>query len=218
MSHIHARAQQQGSGHSSSGLHPDSQNLPPTLQSDLFVGGFIAAASTAGVTTPLSVCSTRILLAGASPKASVVKRPLVEPLEGGGVEEIPPVPTRRYETMLGTLKTVYSEEGIGALFNGVVPRVLQLGVNHALRFTGYEATKGAVTKEMLLGGTGFGVFVGGFESSRESLHPLIDAVVLAGDQLSGATVELLAPWIDLTIEFVTNTDVMYIICLVGFLL
>ena len=30
------------------------------------------------------------------------------------------------------------ESGVGALFKGVVPRVLQLGLNHAIRFTGYQ--------------------------------------------------------------------------------
>jgi hypothetical protein len=45
---------------------------------------------------------------------------------------------KRYVTMLGTIKTIAAEEGPGALFKGVAPRVLQLGLNHAIRFTGYQ--------------------------------------------------------------------------------
>ncbi len=40
--------------------------------------------------------------------------------------------------MLGTIKTIAAEEGPRALFKGVAPRVLQLGLNHAIRFTGYQ--------------------------------------------------------------------------------
>ncbi len=45
---------------------------------------------------------------------------------------------KRYVTMLGTIKTIAAEEGPGALFKGLAPRVLQLGLNHAIRFTGYQ--------------------------------------------------------------------------------
>lgn len=65
----------------------------------------------------------------------------------GGSES---VPTRHYDTMLGTLKHVYTEEGWKALFKGVIPRVLQLGVNHALRFSGYEAAREGVVRNMLM--------------------------------------------------------------------
>ncbi|MGB1594553.1 MAG: MC/SLC25 family protein, partial [Promethearchaeia archaeon] len=45
--------------------------------------------------------------------------------------------------MLQTIKLIVTEEGVGALFKGVVPRVLQLGLNHAIRFTGYQVRPSA---------------------------------------------------------------------------
>lgn len=107
--------------------------------------------------------------------------------------------------MLGTLKSIYAEEGPSALFKGVIPRVLQLGTNHALRFTGYEATKGVVTKEMLFGGGG-------------GATAFLGAAAWVTDALAVPTVNQLAPWIDLFIEFSTNVDIMFIIYCLSFLL
>jgi len=175
------------------------------------VGGFIAAAFTAGVTTPLNVASTRILLSSGSSSASA-KSPTDDSQEMGKIgvvgndeDEPQQVQTRRYETMLGTLKSIYAEEGPSALFKGVIPRVLQLGTNHALRFTGYEATKGVVTKEMLFGGGG-------------GATAFLGAAAWVTDALAVPTVNQLAPWIDLFIEFSTNVDIMFIIYCLSFLL
>ena len=49
----------------------------------------------------------------------------------------------KYKNMLQTIKLIATEEGVGALFKGVVPRVLQLGLNHAIRFTGYQVRPSA---------------------------------------------------------------------------
>lgn len=124
---------------------------------------------------------------------------------GNDEDEPQQVQTRRYETMLGTLKSIYAEEGPSALFKGVIPRVLQLGTNHALRFTGYEATKGVVTKEMLFGGGG-------------GATAFLGAAAWVTDALAVPTVNQLAPWIDLFIEFSTNVDIMFIIYCLSFLL
>eukprot|EP00960_Hanusia_phi_P074761 768309-Hanusia_phi.AAC.1 len=185
----------------------------PTI-SDQFVGGFICSAITAGLTCPLSVASTRILmdsggneqeveevygdasvpdksswtglktwieegihniskdsmpveeavaeqeeaanvgvmdrLAIASEKTMEFFSPGKEADQGSEEEgQLSAVDVRqvegaksrrRYTDMLGTMKTIVEEEGIGALFKGVVPRVLQLGLNHAIRFSGYQVS------------------------------------------------------------------------------
>ena len=48
-----------------------------------------------------------------------------------------------------TMLRIYREEGVVVLFNGVVPRVLQLGFSHAVRFTAYGASRGFVVGSML---------------------------------------------------------------------
>ncbi|KAJ1491069.1 hypothetical protein T484DRAFT_1776112 [Baffinella frigidus] len=52
-------------------------------------------------------------------------------------------------SLVSTVIRIYKEEGIVPLFNGWVPRVLQLGLSHAVRFTAYGASRGFVVGEML---------------------------------------------------------------------
>ncbi|EKX45950.1 hypothetical protein GUITHDRAFT_107986 [Guillardia theta CCMP2712] len=216
----------------------------PTI-SDQFVGGFICSAITAGLTCPLSVASTRILmdsggndqeeeeeeekekepvytgaaagdksswtelktwieegihniskdsalaeaeaaegedaanvgvmdrLALASEKTIEFFNPGKEDEQAGkegqaspaGARKAEGAKSRRYTDMLGTMKTIVEEEGIRALFKGVVPRVLQLGLNHAIRFSGYQASRDVLVHGMLEGDldrTLIRMFTGGF--------------------------------------------------------
>jgi len=68
-------------------------------------------------------------------------------------EGVEPEPSSqpRYVGMLNTLDTIFKEEGPGALFKGVIPRVVQLGLNHALRFSAYESARKTLVEGMLYG-------------------------------------------------------------------
>ena len=77
-----------------------------------FPGGF-----SAGVTTPLDVAKTRIMLA-----------------ESGSAE------ARGY--VIETLKTVYAEKGVSGLFAGVTPRVTWISIGGCVFFGVYEFVAG----------------------------------------------------------------------------
>ncbi|TFJ86013.1 hypothetical protein NSK_002833 [Nannochloropsis salina CCMP1776] len=50
---------------------------------------------------------------------------------------------RKYRNVLQTALVVAREEGIGALYKGVVPTVMRQGINQAVNFTTYQAVKTA---------------------------------------------------------------------------
>lgn len=66
-------------------------------------------------------------------------------------EEEPVKSGRKYERMGDTIKTIYKEEGAAALAKGVLPRMAQLGLNHALRFSAYDAARKAMVNGFLEG-------------------------------------------------------------------
>eukprot|EP00035_Acanthoeca_spectabilis_P019723 m.429434 g.429434 ORF g.429434 m.429434 type:complete len:276 (-) comp17004_c0_seq1:1097-1924(-) len=78
--------------------------------------GSSSGALAAAVTTPLDVCKTRLML----------------DMSG------------KYSTFTGTLKTIYAEEGMGALFAGVQPRVFWISLGGLVFFGAYEKAKSRI--------------------------------------------------------------------------
>ncbi|KAG0142582.1 hypothetical protein CROQUDRAFT_67087 [Cronartium quercuum f. sp. fusiforme G11] len=79
------------------------------------VCGSIAGATAAATTTPLDVIKTRIMLSQRS-----------------GLEKV---------TIQYTLAQIYSQDGLGAFWKGVVPRTLWIGLGGAVFLGVYEASK-----------------------------------------------------------------------------
>eukprot|EP00540_Astrosyne_radiata_P013551 CAMPEP_0116853284 /NCGR_PEP_ID=MMETSP0418-20121206/17821_1 /TAXON_ID=1158023 /ORGANISM="Astrosyne radiata, Strain 13vi08-1A" /LENGTH=398 /DNA_ID=CAMNT_0004485657 /DNA_START=35 /DNA_END=1231 /DNA_ORIENTATION=- len=52
-----------------------------------------------------------------------------------------PVPKKKYTNVFSTAVTVVREEGIGALYKGVIPTMLRQGCNQAVNFTAYQYFK-----------------------------------------------------------------------------
>jgi len=78
------------------------------------VGGAISAATAQALATPLDVARVRIMTsADGAPSAGVV----------------------------GTVRTIVAEEGVDALYAGVVPKVARALCSGAIQFSTYEATK-----------------------------------------------------------------------------
>ncbi len=50
---------------------------------------------------------------------------------------------RKYRNVLQTAVLVVREEGLSALYKGVVPTVMRQGINQAVNFTTYQAVKTA---------------------------------------------------------------------------
>ena len=48
---------------------------------------------------------------------------------------------RKYTNVLQTAVTIVREEGLGALYKGIVPTMLRQGCNQAVNFTAYSAIK-----------------------------------------------------------------------------
>jgi len=109
----------------------DSKLLMPTLKLSLARGA--QSAEVADVGGDAAVPSVDNARARAAAAVAAPREPAGQEDDGKG-----DLGKKRYVTMLQTLKTIAAEEGAGALFKGVVPRVLQLGLNHAIRFTGYQ--------------------------------------------------------------------------------
>mmetsp|Transcript_5837 Transcript_5837/g.17472 ORF Transcript_5837/g.17472 Transcript_5837/m.17472 type:complete len:344 (+) Transcript_5837:141-1172(+) len=84
--------------------------------------GSIAGAFASAVTTPLDVVKTRLMLQGGSGK---------------------------YAGVLSALRTIYQEEGLGALYSGVVPRVMWISLGGFIFFGGYETSKDILSKRIL---------------------------------------------------------------------
>ncbi|XP_059468474.1 S-adenosylmethionine mitochondrial carrier protein homolog [Neocloeon triangulifer] len=79
--------------------------------------GAVAGGISAGLTTPLDVAKTRIMLADSQPTGSI----------------------------FGVLKQVHSEKGIQGLFAGLVPRVMWISIGGAVFFGVYEFTKVSIS-------------------------------------------------------------------------
>ncbi|GAA6002881.1 uncharacterized protein JCM10292_001353 [Rhodotorula paludigena] len=86
--------------------------------------GSLAGGVAAGLTTPLDVCKTRIMLASSSSGAGSGARP--------GIGE--------------TLRAIYVHEGARALFSGWVPRVVWISAGGAVFLGVYEGAKKALSR------------------------------------------------------------------------
>ncbi|KAK4054261.1 S-adenosylmethionine transporter [Microbotryomycetes sp. JL201] len=88
--------------------------------------GSLAGGVAAGLTTPLDVCKTRIMLSG---------RTDMRPAADGSV-------ARQYPySLFKTLGIIYRQEGLRVLFSGVVPRVVWISAGGAVFLGVYEAAK-----------------------------------------------------------------------------
>ncbi|BGP32994.1 S-adenosylmethionine transporter [Rhodotorula toruloides] len=84
--------------------------------------GSIAGGVAAGLTTPLDVAKTRIMLANQT-------------------SSDPAAPAQRALALLPTLRRIYTREGASALFAGVVPRVVWISMGGAVFLGVYEKAK-----------------------------------------------------------------------------
>lgn len=78
--------------------------------------GSLAGSFAAAVTTPLDVIKTRLMLR--------------EDIHG-----------KKYRGMVSTFQRVVAEEGAGALFSGITPRVMWIGIGGFVYFGAYEQAK-----------------------------------------------------------------------------
>eukprot|EP01042_Synura_sphagnicola_P002111 gene2111-2520_t len=83
------------------------------LLSSLLAGGS-AGAIASGAVTPADVIKTRLQVAGGK---------------------------ERYGTMVNAFRTIVREEGVGALYKGVVPRMVVVGPLFAITLLAFEAQK-----------------------------------------------------------------------------
>lgn len=83
--------------------------------------GFFAGGFSAGVTTPLDVAKTRIMLADRTDSAA-----------SGRITHV--------------IRDIYRKEGLSALFSGVVPRVTMISVGGFIFLGAYDATKHVIRK------------------------------------------------------------------------
>ncbi|GAA5960512.1 hypothetical protein JCM21900_000124 [Sporobolomyces salmonicolor] len=90
--------------------------------------GSLAGGVAAGVTTPLDVVKTRIML-GNQPSSATPSK-----------SAAPRAPS----AILPTLRQIYLTEGLRALFSGWVPRVVWISAGGAVFLGVYEAAKGAL--------------------------------------------------------------------------
>lgn len=94
--------------------------LPSTPYSVALCGA-IAGGIAAGITTPLDVTKTRIMLAEQKLAKSI--------------------------SISSVLRSVYREQGVRGLFSGFVPRVLWITLGGAVFFGFYDMTTRLITKD-----------------------------------------------------------------------
>ncbi|BGO99547.1 S-adenosylmethionine transporter [Rhodotorula toruloides ATCC 204091] len=90
--------------------------------------GSIAGGVAAGLTTPLDVAKTRIMLANQT-------------------SSDPAAPAQRALALLPTLHRIYAREGASALFAGVVPRVVWISMGGAVFLGVYEKAKAVLRSD-----------------------------------------------------------------------
>ncbi|GAA5824430.1 hypothetical protein JCM11251_000419 [Rhodosporidiobolus azoricus] len=111
---------------SPSNPHPSSADLPAL---EAAACGSLAGGVAAGLTTPLDVCKTRIMLAQSGQSGGGVVKG-VEVVEGARIPSLP-----------HTLSLILTHEGPSALFRGIVPRVLWISGGGAVFLGVYEGAK-----------------------------------------------------------------------------
>ncbi|KAJ1918485.1 S-adenosylmethionine transporter [Mycoemilia scoparia] len=93
------------------------------------VAGSIAGGLSAAVTTPLDVVKTRLMLS-----SKVEATVGVSGCNGGGG-------SANYAGVLPTIKRIAKEEGVSALFKGVVPRTIWISIGGCIFLGAYEKAK-----------------------------------------------------------------------------
>lgn len=93
----------------------------PLPAAEAAVCGSVAGAISAALTTPLDVAKTRIMLSNSGSSSS----------SGSSSQQ-------RYSGTLATLGKIASQEGFAALFRGVAPRTLWIGLGGAVFLGVYE--------------------------------------------------------------------------------
>ena len=113
---------------SSSSLQPSSSPLPGQQypRSVNFVAGLASGLTEAVlVVTPAEVCKIRM------------QSQKLQPLQPA---------RRKYTNAAQTAAVIVREEGVGALWRGVVPTMMRQGCNQAVNFTTYNAVKDAIVQ------------------------------------------------------------------------
>ena len=113
---------------SSSSLQPSSSPLPGQQypRSVNFVAGLASGLTEAVlVVTPAEVCKIRM------------QSQKLQPLQPA---------RRKYTNAAQTAAVIVREEGVGALWRGVVPTMMRQGCNQAVNFTTYNAVKDAIVR------------------------------------------------------------------------
>ena len=143
---------------SSSSLQPSSSPLPGQQypRSVNFVAGLASGLTEAVlVVTPAEVCKIRM------------QSQKLQPLQPA---------RRKYTNAAQTAALIVREEGVGALWRGVVPTMMRQGCNQAVNFTTYNAVKDAIVRHRRENGGGDD------QASTHGLKPY-ESLILGG--LSG---------------------------------
>lgn len=115
------------------------EDLPPRYAA---ICGSVAGGIAAGLTTPLDVAKTRIML---SAKATTTMTTMAG---GAGAES---GLQRPYSSnFITTIARIYREEGFKTLFRGVVPRITWISIGGAIFLGVYERCKMTLVKNEIL--------------------------------------------------------------------